>query len=60
MCTSKISENVIIELNDFKSIKDFCKRKNVELLIVGPEQPLVDGIVDYFKNTMIKFLVLIN
>jgi phosphoribosylamine--glycine ligase len=44
--TSKISENVNIELNDFKSIKDFCKRKNIELLIVGPEQPLVDGIVD--------------
>ncbi len=52
--TSKISENVNIELNDFKSIKDFCKRKNIELLIVGPEQPLVDGIVDYFKNTTIK------
>ena len=52
--TSKISENVNIEVNDFKSIKDFCKRKKIELLIVGPEKPLVDGIVDYFKDTSIK------
>ena len=52
--TSKISENVNIELSDFKSIKDFCKRKKIELLIVGPEKPLVDGIVDYFKDTSIK------
>ena len=43
-----------IKVNDFKSIKNFCLNNKIELLIVGPEQPLVDGIVDYFENTNIK------
>ena len=52
--TSNIAENVNIKVNDFKSIKNFCLNNKIELLIVGPEQPLVDGIVDYFENTNIK------
>ena len=52
--TSNIAENVNIKVNDFKSIKNFCLNNKIELLIVGPEQPLVDGIVDYFDNTNIK------
>ena len=52
--TSRIAENVDIKLDDFKLIKDFCLNNKIELLIVGPEQPLVDGIVDYFKDTKIK------
>ncbi len=52
--TSNIAENVNIKVNDFKSIKNFCLNNKIELLIVGPEQPLVDGIVDYFESTNIK------
>ena len=52
--TSSIAENINIKINDFKSIKDFCIKNKIELLIVGPEQPLVDGIVDYFLDTKIK------
>ena len=52
--TSDIAENVDIKINDFRSIKDFCFKEKIELLIIGPEQPLVDGIVDYFKDTKIK------
>ena len=52
--TSNIAENVNIKVNDFKSIKNFCLNNKIELLIVGPEQPLVDGIVDYFEGTNIK------
>ena len=52
--TSSIAQNVEIKINDFKSIKDFCLKRKIELLIVGPEQPLVDGIVDYFSDTKIK------
>jgi Phosphoribosylamine-glycine ligase len=52
--TSSIAENIDLEINDFKSIKKFCVINKIELLIVGPEQPLVEGIVDYFKNTKIK------
>ena len=52
--TNNIAENIDIEINDFKSIKNFCLKSKVELLIVGPEQPLVDGIVDYFQDTNIN------
>ena len=52
--TNHIAENIDIKIEDFKSIKNFCINKNIELLIVGPEQPLVDGIVDYFLDTNIK------
>ena len=52
--TGLIAENVEIELNDFKKIKDFILENKIELVIVGPEKPLVDGIVDYLKNFNIK------
>ena len=52
--TSKIASNVEIKIEDFKSIKNFCLENKIELLIVGPEQPLVNGIVDYFIDTKIK------
>lgn len=48
--TEELGENVDLKLNDFKSIKDFCLSNNVQLIIVGPEEPLVNGIVDYFKS----------
>ena len=52
--TSNIANNVEINLNDYKKIKDFALEKKIELIVVGPEKPLVDGIVDYFENTKIK------
>ena len=52
--TNDIAENIDIEIDDFKSIKNFCLKSKIELLIIGPEQPLVDGIVDYFLDTNIK------
>ncbi|MFK7908570.1 MAG: phosphoribosylamine--glycine ligase [Chitinophagales bacterium] len=42
--------NVAIDINDFEAVKTFCEAENVELIFVGPEAPLVGGIVDYFKN----------
>ena len=52
--TNDIAENIDIKIDDFKSIKNFCLKSKIELLIVGPEQPLVDGIVDYFQDTKIN------
>ena len=46
--------NVPIDVNDFAEIKNFCESNDVELVIVGPEVPLVNGIVDYFTNTPVK------
>ena len=40
--------------NDFEKISAFCKSEEIGLVIVGPEQPLVDGLVDYLKANNIK------
>tara|TARA_B100000795_G_scaffold264891_1_gene245986 strand:+ start:11 stop:1276 length:1266 start_codon:yes stop_codon:yes gene_type:complete len=51
--TSEIAENIEIELSDFNAIKTFSVNNNINLIIVGPEKPLVDGIVDFFNDTEI-------
>jgi len=51
--TSEIAENVEIDLTDFNKIKEFSINNKISLIIVGPEKPLVDGIVDFFKDTEI-------
>ncbi|MGB2115885.1 MAG: phosphoribosylamine--glycine ligase, partial [Porticoccaceae bacterium] len=43
-------ENIAIGVGDFAALAEFAKANNVGLTIVGPEQPLVDGIVDYFNE----------
>ena len=43
-------ENVVISVADFSALADFAQSNDVGLTIVGPEQPLVDGIVDYFQS----------
>ena len=52
--TKLIAENIDINVSNFKEIHKTCEEKKIELIVVGPEKPLVDGIVDYFKNTNIK------
>ena len=48
--TAQVGVNVNIKPSDFESVKDFCLKQNISLVVVGPEQPLVDGIVDFFKQ----------
>jgi phosphoribosylamine--glycine ligase len=50
---NKVS-NVSINIDDFAAVKDFCIENNIALVIVGPEQPLVDGLVDYLQTNNIK------
>ena len=52
--TAQIATNLDIDLNDFKKIKECIIEKNIDLLIVGPEQPLVDGLVDFLHDTKVK------
>ena len=52
--TNLIAENVQIELNNFEQIKDFLQKNKIDLVIIGPEKPLVDGIVDYLESYNIK------
>ncbi len=48
--TSKIATNVDISALDFEAIVNFCKRHNIGFVVVGPEEPLAHGIVDYLNN----------
>jgi phosphoribosylamine--glycine ligase len=49
-----IKNSINIDISNFNDIEKFCKEKNIELIIVGPEAPLANGIVDYFNNSRIK------
>lgn len=48
--TAQVGTNVNIKVGDFEAIKQFCIEQGIKLVVVGPEQPLVDGIVDFFKH----------
>ncbi len=46
--TAKIAKNVPVSVTDFPAIKDVVLNNNIEMVIVGPEDPLVQGVHDYF------------
>ena len=48
--TANAGENVAIKADDFEALKTFCVEKSVNMVVVGPEDPLVKGIYDDFKN----------
>ena len=48
--TSLIGKNINISLKNFDEIKTFVLNKNIDMVIVGPEDPLVNGIYDFFKQ----------
>ena len=52
--TQLIAKNINLDITDFEKIHKTCEKEKIELIVVGPEKPLVDGIVDYFKDTKIK------
>jgi len=52
--TATIAENIDFDLSDFENFKKFILNNQIELVIVGPEKPLVEGIVDYLEKFNIK------
>jgi phosphoribosylamine--glycine ligase len=48
--TAKIATNIAVNPNDFETIKQFVLENTINMVVVGPEDPLVNGIYDYFKN----------
>ena len=48
--TSSVGENINIKADDFETIKKFALENHVDMVVVGPEDPLVKGIYDEFKN----------
>ncbi len=52
--THHLAENVNLNLDNFESVYDFILKNKIELVIVGPEKPLVDGIADFLQEKKIK------
>jgi len=52
--TSKIATNVEIDINEFDKVHKFINNNSIDLVVVGPEKPLVNGIVDYLEKFNIK------
>ena len=52
--TAKIAKNISINLEKFNELKDFIKLNKIDLIIVGPEKPLVEGIVDFLEANNIQ------
>lgn len=48
--TSSVAKNVVVDVNDFKGIKALVLAEKINLVVVGPEDPLVNGVHDFFLN----------
>jgi len=48
--TAQCGKNVPLDLNDFDAIEKFCISEKIEMIVVGPEEPLVKGLYDHFKS----------
>ena len=52
--TKSIAENVNLDINDFDKLKKFILKNQIEIVIIGPEKPLVDGVADFLNENNIK------
>ena len=52
--TADIAKNVNINLENFDKIKEFVLDNRIDLIVIGPEKPLVEGLVDYLKKFQVK------
>ena len=52
--TENIAKNIKIDLENFEIIKNYILKKKIDVIVVGPEKPLVDGLVDYLEKFQIK------
>ena len=52
--TSEIATNVELDINEFDKVLKFINKNSIDLVVIGPEQPLVNGIVDYLEKYNIK------
>jgi len=48
--TAQLGEDIDIDINDFDAVKKVCVSKGIDMVVVGPEEPLVNGIYDFFKS----------
>ena len=48
--TENIAKNIYLDLNNFEELKNFILENKIDLIVVGPEKPLVNGLVDYLEE----------
>ena len=49
--TRNVGENVAIKADDFEAIKEFVVKNGIDMVVVGPEDPLVKGVYNFFRKT---------
>ena len=52
--TQKIAKNIEADISNFDDLYQIIKKNNIDVVIIGPEQPLVDGLVDYLTKKKVK------
>ena len=52
--TQQLAENIELDIDNFEKVLKFLIKAKVDLVIVGPEKPLVNGIVDYLEKNNVK------
>ena len=52
--TQKVAQNIKEEISNFNNIYKIIKKNKIDLVVVGPEQPLVDGLVDFLNSKKIN------
>ena len=52
--TEEISTNIDLNLENFQDLYEFIKKEQIELIVIGPEKPLVEGLVDFLELKNIK------
>jgi len=52
--TQKIAENIKEDISNFEALHQIIKRENIDIVVVGPEQPLVEGLVDFLSKKKIR------
>ena len=52
--TKKVANNIKEDISDFDAIYKIIKKENIDIVIIGPEKPLVDGLVDYLEEKKIR------
>jgi len=59
--TAQFGENLAISVNDFEKLAIFCVDKKIDMLVVGPEDPLVNGVYDFFQSDeKLKHIVVVG
>ena len=48
--TGKIAKNINVDISNFDKVYKVIKENDIDIVVIGPEQPLVDGIVDYLEE----------